>query len=716
MKLRTTLILMFGIILFVPMISAGWFDWLLGNQEDISEQIENDNQLGNLTIQSLGRSWNIVQHSGLQKDNFNITNEDLGDGKARICLIPKTPMFAYDDDKIQQSKVTTFNKGNLSRTIEPSSMETEIEYGEIKSLCINVDKESENKVQFGNQTSIIIYQSINMLNYKLEDCEINITLFKNISGNYENTVTNIFIESDNKTLKFGAKDKELRNVFNNYKYEFDSSCQIEKENWFTIYLKDNGIHKIDLSDLTDTTNYKANFTQPYLNLNCNSNYSCEAYFNSDKFIDPSVEFFLPINLTNIQGLRREGTSTGFYHMTAKADDGMLFYDTFERGESGNTSFDYTTNNYDGVITNAVITDSGKYMRGIDTDGSGDYINYGDINAFEFGTNDFTISAWFRPEGLHNLDILSRGAIISKWRVSNSGKQWALLTHSTQMNFWTSSNGFNNQGISKVITIPLNVWQNVVITGDGTTLRMYMNGTEIHNGAYSGTTTGKTTEVYVGSVEEDMISPDWIFNGKIDEVMIYNRELSPSEVEDIYDESFVRFAETGNATKNSNTFSDDFTNNMQSHNNFTKTYQTGFLFNALDTNITHSFNYLKGGVLTNAGTFLIPDGDYSYTNLWGAGVTEYFINYTFSSSKKFLSPVLYGKSNHTINKISATNEDINCSKGYDFNLPMSLNGNLTFTGAGETIFSNAVNFSGNAGTWEVNSECNISLESGFSLER
>ena len=716
MKLGIILILMLGILLFVPIINAGWFDWLFGSQEDLEPINIYNNQLGNLTIQSLGRSWNIVQHSGLQKDNFNITNEDLGDGKARICLIPKTPMFAYDDDKIQQSKVTTFNKGNLSRTIEPSSMETEIEQGEIKSLCVTVDIINENKIQFGNQTSIIIYQSINMLNYKLEGCEINITLFKNISGNYENTVTNIFIESDNETLKFGAKDREDRNVFNNYKYQFDSSCPIEKENWFTIYLKDNGIHKIDLSDLTDTTNYKANFTQPYLNLNCNSNYSCEANFNSDKFIDPSVEFFIPTNLSNIEGLRLEGTPTGFYHMTPITGDNMLFYDAFEVGESGSTSFDYTTNNYDGVITNAIVTDSGKYMRGIDTDGSNDYVNYGDINAFEFGSNPFTISAWFRPEGNHNLDVLTRGSIISKWRTPSSGRQWALLTHSTQMNFWTSSDGTTRQGISKLITIPLNVWQNVVVTGDGTTLRMYMNGTEIHSGAYSGIITGKTTEVYVGSLETEMTMPDWVFNGKIDEVMIYNRKLSVSEIENIYDESFVRFEETGNGTKNSDSFSAEFTDNMQSHNNFTKNYQAGLPFNALDTNITHNFKYTKGGVSVNAGTFLIPNGDYSYTNLWGAGITEYIINYTFSSSKKFLSPVLYGKSKHTINKISATNEDIDCSNGYDFNLPMSLNGNLTFTGAGETIFSNAINFSGNAGSWEINSGCSLSLESGFSLKK
>ena len=716
MKLGIILILIFGVILFMPVINADWFDWLFGNQEDLEPMNIYDNQLGNLTIQSLGRSWNIVQHSGLQKDNFNITNEDLGDGKARICLIPKTPMFAYDDDKIQQSKVTTFNKGNLSRTIEPSSMETEIEQGEIKSLCVTVDIINENKIQFGNQTSIIIYQSINMLNYKLEGCEINITLFKNISGNYENTVTNIFIESDNETLKFGAKDREDRNVFNNYKYQFDSSCPIEKENWFTIYLKDNGIHKIDLSDLTDTTNYKANFTQPYLNLNCNSNYSCEANFNSDKFIDPSVEFFIPTNLSNIEGLRLEGTPTGFYHMTTITGDNMLFYDAFERGESGTTSFDYTTNNYDGIITNAIVTDSGKYMRGIDTDGSNDYINYGDINAFEFGTNDFTISAWFRPEGNHNLDVLTRGAIISKWRTPSSGRQWTLLTHSTQMNFWTSSDGITRQGISKLITIPLNVWQNVVVTGDGTTLRMYMNGTEIHSGAYSGIITGKTTEVYVGSLETEMTMPDWVFNGKIDEVMIYNRKLSVSEIENIYDESFVRFEETGNGTKNSDSFSAEFTDNMQNYNNFTKNYQAGLPFNALDTNITHNFSYMKGGVLINAGTFLIPNGYYSYTNLWGAGITEYIINYTFSSSKKFLSPVFYGKSIHTINKIPATNEDIDCSNGYDFSLPMSLNGNLTFTGAGETIFSNATNFSGNAGSWEINSGCSLSLEGGFSLEK
>ena len=64
-----------------------------------------------------------------------------------------------------------------------------------------------------------------------------------------------------------------------------------------------------------------------------------------------------------------------------------------------------------------------------------------------------------------------------------------------------------------------------MTYDGTTLRLYVNGTQVGSRPVSGSLLTSTGALRIGG------NSIWgeFFQGRIDEIRIYNRALSPSEV-------------------------------------------------------------------------------------------------------------------------------------------------------------------------------------------
>jgi hypothetical protein len=75
-------------------------------------------------------------------------------------------------------------------------------------------------------------------------------------------------------------------------------------------------------------------------------------------------------------------------------------------------------------------------------------------------------------------------------------------------------------------LPLNTWTHVAVTYDGTTLRVFINGTQAGSAAVAGSIAASTGALRIGG------NSVWgeYFNGLIDEVRIYNRALSAAEIQ------------------------------------------------------------------------------------------------------------------------------------------------------------------------------------------
>ena len=76
------------------------------------------------------------------------------------------------------------------------------------------------------------------------------------------------------------------------------------------------------------------------------------------------------------------------------------------------------------------------------------------------------------------------------------------------------------------SLPLNTWTHIATTYDGTTLRLSVNGVQVGQLAYSGAITTSTGALKIGG------NAVWgeCFQGDIDEVRIYNRALTATEIQ------------------------------------------------------------------------------------------------------------------------------------------------------------------------------------------
>jgi hypothetical protein len=164
-------------------------------------------------------------------------------------------------------------------------------------------------------------------------------------------------------------------------------------------------------------------------------------------------------------------------------------------------------------------------------GSSDYINCGNRSSLDI-TGSITLSAWINPNS-HD------GAIISKRRwVHGEEFQYLLDFYNNNLRFiWW------NQGVKGVYrgawVTPKNQWSHVVGTydADSDKVVLYVNGTEMVSGEERSGLVRNTASVMIGAWRNEVAAVD-LFEGAIDQVMIFDRALPPTEVSVLYDE--VRF--------------------------------------------------------------------------------------------------------------------------------------------------------------------------------
>lgn len=100
---------------------------------------------------------------------------------------------------------------------------------------------------------------------------------------------------------------------------------------------------------------------------------------------------------------------------------------------------------------------------------------------------------------------------------------------------TTNNAWYSAGTAASFTtvLALNTWYHIVGTYDGTTVRVYVNGALQGSGSQSisGSIFNSPSAVRFG-YESDAAGIDYM-KGKVDEVQIYNRALSSTDVMNLY---------------------------------------------------------------------------------------------------------------------------------------------------------------------------------------
>ncbi|MDO8685348.1 MAG: LamG domain-containing protein, partial [Clostridiales bacterium] len=96
----------------------------------------------------------------------------------------------------------------------------------------------------------------------------------------------------------------------------------------------------------------------------------------------------------------------------------------------------------------------------------------------------------------------------------------------------SGYSFRLNGVSDVYstTAPAyDTWTHIVATYDGTTQRMYINGVLQNSAPYNQPINSNTDQLFIGVY----YNPQYVFDGLMNNIMIFNRSLSGNEVQQLY---------------------------------------------------------------------------------------------------------------------------------------------------------------------------------------
>jgi hypothetical protein len=221
------------------------------------------------------------------------------------------------------------------------------------------------------------------------------------------------------------------------------------------------------------------------------------------------------------------TSEIFSWSVVQAASGLCGYDAslvgcwpMEEG-SGTTLIDATSFGNDGNITGVPTWVAGYRGQALNLSGTGQYAIVVDDNSLDI-SNAITLAAWIRPgkTGTQNIIKKTLGTTTAngyELSLSSSGKVFVRL------------NGNAAYRIDSTTSYPINgtTWMHVATTFDGATIRLYING--VQEGFKPGIAIG-TNNTNLGIGAEPAASPINFFQGALDEVRIYNRALSLSEIE------------------------------------------------------------------------------------------------------------------------------------------------------------------------------------------
>ena len=218
---------------------------------------------------------------------------------------------------------------------------------------------------------------------------------------------------------------------------------------------------------------------------------------------------------NLSGASNEASAT----VTNPAPTGLVAGYGFDEG-SGTTTADRSGNGNTGTLSNATWSPAGKFGNALFFNGTNARVNVNDSNSLDL-TSGMTLEAWVKPS-LANTNFQD---IILKEQTSNL----VYALYSSTDNGRPDTENFIG-GSAKVLlgpsALPTSTWSYLTATYDGSTVRLYVNGTQVSSLAATGPITTSTGALRIGG--NVVWGGEW-FNGWIDEIRIYNRALNASEI-------------------------------------------------------------------------------------------------------------------------------------------------------------------------------------------
>ncbi|MBI4159910.1 LamG domain-containing protein, partial [Candidatus Wolfebacteria bacterium] len=246
---------------------------------------------------------------------------------------------------------------------------------------------------------------------------------------------------------------------------------------------------------------------------------------------------------------------------------------FDEG-SGTSAADSSGNGNTGTLTNGPTWTAGKMEQALNFNAGSDYVNVGDpaSGVLDFGTGDFTISLWLDLDGFvsqgSSLNVVLGKRTLDTWESAG----YAILIPGDNIPSFQIGNGVSAVSVSFGSAVAGAGWKHlVVVRTGGSNLITYLDAVQKNTGTLSGSVSNSN-----GLTLGDDISSFRNLDGRIDDIRIYNRALTSSEITSIYTQNEIQLINSGaSLTLATSTASTTQTSDATTNSGFKLTgYSTG----------------------------------------------------------------------------------------------------------------------------------------------
>jgi hypothetical protein len=188
--------------------------------------------------------------------------------------------------------------------------------------------------------------------------------------------------------------------------------------------------------------------------------------------------------------------------------------------SGSTVNDASGNGNSGVIAGAAWVTAGKSGAALSFNGTNSWVTINDTALLHLTTG-MTLEAWIYPTALSGQN---RTVILKQYTTTDSSFElYATEEVPYPITYVHTTDYYSAQGPTLP---PLNTWTHLASTYDGSMLRMYLNGVQVGSTTVTGNMKTGSGPLRIGG------NSLWgeYFQGLIDEVRVYNRALTASEIQ------------------------------------------------------------------------------------------------------------------------------------------------------------------------------------------
>ena len=186
--------------------------------------------------------------------------------------------------------------------------------------------------------------------------------------------------------------------------------------------------------------------------------------------------------------------------------------------SGTTVTDLSGHGNNGTIANATWTTSGKFGSALVFNGTTAIVTIPDSASLHLATG-MTLEAWVNPS-----------TVSSGWRdvIYKGNDNYYIEATTTNGGFPAGAGTFGSADVLAygTTTLPVNTWSHLAASYDETTLRFYVNGTQVGSLTQTGTIATSSIPLTIGG---DSTYGQY-FQGMIDEVRVYSAVLTPAQIQ------------------------------------------------------------------------------------------------------------------------------------------------------------------------------------------